>query len=253
MPFATRRGPVTTTPFSDYDTRRGTVTTAQTFWPNTLIGLAVSGFADKYGDAASMIFDGVKSGINEEVLAGGAAAGENAIPVSHPRYITIPFASTIVAADIGRTVYAVDDNTATIATTTVFGNPIGTLHAVVNSTTGVVQCEYGGKHVNRRLGAARVMAATGTQSLTKYDLNKTIFLPNTAAYTLNLPAVADTQAGDTLTFVKTTADAFAVTLDGNASETIDGATTLATIDAVNDAATLVSTGAAWIVLNRDIT
>ena len=40
-------------------------------------------------------------------------------------------------------------------------------------------------------------------------------------------AVADTQAGDRLTFVKTTSDAAAATLDGNASETIDGATTTA--------------------------
>jgi hypothetical protein len=61
-----------------------------------------------------------------------------------------------------------------------------------------------------------------------------------------------TQPGDWLEFVKTTADAAAVTLTGNAAETIDGANTLATIGAAYDTAKIVSTGAAWVVVYRDI-
>ena len=56
-----------------------------------------------------------------------------------------------------------------------------------------------------------------------------------------------------MTFLKTTSNAVAATLDGNAAETIDGATTLATIDAQFDTAILVSDGTQWIVVARDIT
>jgi hypothetical protein len=64
--------------------------------------------------------------------------------------------------------------------------------------------------------------------------------------------VATVRAGGTIRVVKTSADAFAVTLDGNASETIDGAATLATLDAQYDVATLLCTGSEWVVLSRDI-
>jgi hypothetical protein len=52
--------------------------------------------------------------------------------------------------------------------------------------------------------------------------------------------------------VKISAAAFAITLDGNAAETIDGAATLTTMDALYDCALLLCTGTEWIVLSRDI-
>lgn len=250
MANATRRGNVGTTPFGDYGTKRGAVNTAQTFYANSMIGLNTSGYADKMDDAAGKKFDGVLATVSQEVLSGGSN-GDVLLDVVQPRFITLTFGS-ITVADIDKTVYAVDDQTGTVATTTTYGNVIGRLTAVISSTVGVVECYYGGKAANKLLGSARVLAATGAQSLTKYDLNKTILVPSTGAYALTLPAVADTQAGDMLTIVKTTSNAVAVTLTGNAAETIDGSNTLATIDAQYDTAILVSTGAAWIVVARDI-
>ena len=52
--------------------------------------------------------------------------------------------------------------------------------------------------------------------------------------------------------VKTSADAAAVTLDGNGAETIDGAATYAAIDAQYDTAHLLCTGSEWIILSRDV-
>lgn len=250
MPNATTRGRVGTTPFGDYIAKRKAASTNQTYYPNSLIGLNTSGFATKMDDAASLSFLGVFASANTEVPSGGSN-GDVLLEVNEPRFATLAFTG-LVDGDVGRTVYALDDQTGTVATTTTFGNPVGKIHQVLSATAAVVELEYGGKHANKKLGAVRVMAATGAQSLTKHDLNKTIVLPNTAAYALTLPAVADTQAGDRLHFVKSTAAAFAVTLTGNAAETIDGSNTLATIDAQYDCATLVSTGAAWIVENRDI-
>lgn len=252
MANATSRGTVGGTPFNTDTTKRGAVSTAQTFFPNCMVGLNTSGYLDKFDDAGSKAFDGIKSGVYDEVLSGGSN-GDVLIDVSQPRFITVAFAATITVADIDKTVYATYDATATVATTTTYGNAIGRLHAIINSTTGVVECAYGGKRANNALGAARVMAATGNQTLTKYDLNKTIFVPNTATLTLTTPAVADTQAGDKLTIVKSHAsDTNAITIDPPSSEAIDGSTTLATMDAPYDTVVMVSTGAAWIVLARDI-
>lgn len=251
MANATKRGNVGTTPFADYVAYRPLVNTAQVFYPNALIGLLTSGYADKLDDAASKMLAGVMAGAQQEVLSGGSN-GDNSLYVNEPRFARLTFAS-IAVTDVGKTVYAVDDQTGICDPSGLtYANPIGVLAQRESATVGVVQLVYGGKAANKVLGACRWMAATGAQSLTKYDLNKTIFLPNTAAFTLTLPAAADTQPGDELHFVKTTSDAAAVTLDGNASETIDGSATLATLDAQYDCATLVSTGAAWVVKNRDI-
>lgn len=252
MANATKRGNVATVPFGDYIAMRPLVNTAQTFYPNALVGLLTSGYLDKMDDAASKQLSGVVGSIQQEVLSGGSN-GDNSLPVNEPRFVRMTF-SSIAVGDVGKTVYALDDQTGTLdPSATTYSNVLGTLHQRESATVGVVDLAYGGKRANATLGAARVMAATGAQSLTKYDLNKTIFVPNTAALTLTLPAVADTQAGDTLKIVKSHAsDTNAVTLDGNASETIDGGATLATLDAPYDTAELVSTGAAWIVRNRDI-
>ena len=61
--------------------------------------------------------------------------------------------------------------------------------------------------------------------------------------TVNLPS-AVTSNGKTYRIKKTDASANAVTIDANASETIDGATTLA-LSAQYDAATICCDGAAW--------
>lgn len=95
---------------------------------------------------------------------------------------------------------------------------------------------------------ALTLAATGAQTLNAGDFGGgelILFAPNTAAQTVNLPSVEAIPPGSKLLVRKTAADAYAVTLDPAASETIAGGATFATIDANNDFAQFVSTGAAW--------
>jgi hypothetical protein len=74
---------------------------------------------------------------------------------------------------------------------------------------------------------------------------------NTDARTLTLPAAA-TSAGAWYTIKKTSADADAVTIDGNGDELIDGATTFAEVDAEYDTVTVVCDGTGWHVVSKII-
>jgi hypothetical protein len=239
---------VRTTKFDDSKRYRPLVATAQTYYPGEMIGLNTAGYATKCDDAASLLFLGVNAQAPAETIESGASAGEYKLHDDRPADFSMYIASAAIT-DIGKIVYAKYSNEVQFTTGT-YGNVVGRVKDYISSTEVIISptyplCQY-------PVGTSRVMAATGAQSLTRWDLNKTIFLPNTAAYALTLPAVAVTQPGDWLEFVKTTADAAAVTLTGNAAETIDGANTLATIGAAYDTAKIVSTGAAWVVVYRDI-
>lgn len=99
------------------------------------------------------------------------------------------------------------------------------------------------------------LAATGAQTLGVADFTSgklTVLGPNTAAKTVNLPPVAAVPVGALLRLKKTSADAFAITLDGDGAETVGGGATFATIDAANDTAEFVNTGAAWQLLTSAI-
>lgn len=231
-----------------------TLASETTFYTGAMIGTDATGYLCKGDDAQAWTFAGVVRGREGDPVlpAGTAGAAELGLDIHKPRFIELAVAS-IAVTDIGKKVYAVDDQTGTLTNTALVNdNLVGHVVDVAASGIALVECCYDGIAGHARYGASKWLAATGAQSLNKTDLNKTIFMPNTGAFSLTLPAVADTQAGDRLTFVKTTADAAAVTLDGNASETIDNATTLATLDARYDCVELVSTGTEWVVLNRDI-
>lgn len=72
------------------------------------------------------------------------------------------------------------------------------------------------------------------------------------AYTITLPAAATVGAGGWYLFIKTDADANAITLDANASETIGPAggamaATYAGIDAIHDSVLIVCDGTSWYI------
>lgn len=247
MANPTDRVPAAVTPFTEDVIRWDLAATVQIYYPNEMIGLDSSGNATKFDDTASLMFAGlVADSVRIEVFTGDSA-GTRKVKVTRPKYLQMLIASA-AATDVGKLVYARFSNEVQFASGT-YGNLVGRVVKRLSATAVLIEPTPFGRVLP---GAQRTLAATGAQSITRYDLNKTIFIPNTAAFTITLPAVAGTQAGDFLTFVKTTADAFAATLDGDGSETIDGAATLATIDAQYDTATLVSTGSAWIVVSRDI-
>jgi len=88
-------------------------------------------------------------------------------------------------------------------------------------------------------------------TLTTKNRNGIVLLANTGIVTHTLPPAAD-MVGYPITFKKTTAAAFAVTLDGNGAETIDGAATDADIDAQYDTKTIVSDGSNWHIVESII-
>lgn len=241
--------------WSDEFITRSTETLAAetTFYAGAMVGIDETGYYCKFDDSQAAIFAGVVRGREGNTVLAAGTAGDAALnlEIHQPKRLEIAI-SGVAVTDIGKKVYASDDKTGILTNGGTYSNFIGHVVDVVASGIALVEPVYDGVAANARFGVARTMAATGAQTITKYDLNKTIIVPNTAALTLTLPAVADTQAGDRLTFVKSTSDAFAITLDGNASETIDGATTYAALDAQFDCVTIVSTGSAWVILNRDV-
>lgn len=93
---------------------------------------------------------------------------------------------------------------------------------------------------HRRL--SQTISSITTLSGTDNDL---IILSGTGTYTVTLPAVSG-QTGKQITFKKTGASG-TVTLDGNASETIDGATTYA-VNTQWQKVTIWCDGTAWYII-----
>ncbi len=89
-----------------------------------------------------------------------------------------------------------------------------------------------------------VRAVAAATTLTNNDY--VVFASPTANITVTLPSVTLVQPGRPYTVVKNDA-AFTVTLDGDGSETINGATTLVLAASAYHGAEIVSTGTAWIV------
>lgn len=96
--------------------------------------------------------------------------------------------------------------------------------------------------------ASGVSSPTATYTATAQDLT---VLGNTtsAAFTITLPAAA-TRNGEPLTITKTNATANDLTIDGNASETINGSATIA-LSAQYESVTLVPNGSNWFVASSN--
>lgn len=86
-------------------------------------------------------------------------------------------------------------------------------------------------------------AATGDEVVIPCDATS-------AGFTVGLPAAAS-YTGKRYTIVKTDSTFNVVTVDGNASETINGATTT-TLNTQYEAVTIVSDGTNWLIANRRI-
>jgi hypothetical protein len=158
--------------------------------------------------------------------------------------------SGVATGDIGKDVYASDDGTLTLSPT---GNSrVGRIVAVEATNSARVRCQpvsmLSGLLDNRQV----VQLADVSATLTLDHMNRVLLMGNTAARTLTLPPVATVRAGGWFRIVKTSAAAFAIVLDADGLEQIDGAATLATIDAQYDCAHVICAGTEWIVLDRDI-
>ena len=158
--------------------------------------------------------------------------------------IVVPLTG-VVRADVGkrRAVYASDDGT--FAFTPAGNTFLGYVVGVWATNYAVVQM-IAHHFIAPAPGACGLRDLTDADAtLTTADLDKVIRQVNTAARVITLPPAADC-AGHFLTVVKNGVAAFSVTLDANAAETIDGATTLVlTATAARDRATIYCDGTTW--------
>ena len=112
-------------------------------------------------------------------------------------------------------------------------------------------------NVNENFRKARfqnIATKTGTFTVFSDDTAGSpidIYLVTTgsSAVTANLPAAGGDYAGRVVTVMKADAGSGAVTLDGNASETINGATTVAITATQFHYRTIMCDGSNWIVIS----
>jgi len=92
----------------------------------------------------------------------------------------------------------------------------------------------------------RRRAVTGTVTLAEED--ELVHVTNDSSFTITLPAAAN-MTGRVLTFVKQGGTS-TITLDGNASENINGATTYALTGNAYSSVTLYCTGTEWLTTSE---
>ncbi len=184
----------------------------------------------------------------DNTITGHTAGG---ITVRLHQAVDIVHALTSVAvADIGKDVYASADDTLTL--TPADNSRVGRIVAVDAANVARVRCQpvtmLDGVLDNRPV----IVMADASATLTLDHMNRVLLVPNAEGITLTLPPIASVRAGGWIRVIKTTADIVAVTLDGNAAETIDGSATFAGLDAQYDTVHLVATASEWIIADRDI-
>lgn len=184
----------------------------------------------------------------DNTAAGHVAGGVN-VRLHQAIDIVAPLVGVTVD-DIGKDVYASDDETLTVLPA---GNSrMGRVVAVEATNVARVRCcpvhALGGALENWPM----VELADADMTLTLDHINRTLLIANAAVRTLTLPPAALVRAGGWLRLVKASPNAFAVTLDAYGSELIDGATSYAGVDAQYDCVLLLCTGSEWVVLSRDL-
>lgn len=184
----------------------------------------------------------------DNTFAGNVAGGT--LVKLHQRIDIIHALTGVAQGDVGKDVYASADDTLTLTPTN--SSRIGRVVGVEGTNTARVRCQPV-TMLNGVLEGLPVRTLPDADTSLGLDhMNRVLTIANTAVRTITLPPVATVRAGGWIRVVKTNAAAFAVVLDGNGAETIDGAATLGTVDAIYDVAFLVCTGSEWIVLSRDI-
>jgi len=148
-----------------------------------------------------------------------------------------------------------DNNANAVLTTSGTGDLTLSTNSGTNSGTVVIADAANGDitATPNGTGQTRLLAPSWTVT-NKADVAATlteaeggvILVANTAARTYVLPAAA-TSSGLWYTFKKTSADAQIITIDANGAELIDGAATVATMDAQYDCITIVCDGTGWHV------
>lgn len=232
-------------------------TTSTTYQTGELIGRNSSGYATHFDDSASLSFLGIFQGIHYKLDTADTGL-QNLARIKRAYRMTIPLATgTVGRADatngaIGKLVYVQYSGACLIDPSSLtYGNVLGRIVDIGDLSTPTALTSTRSVVIEtvteKRSGGVRWLSATGNQSLSVTDIGKTIFIPNSANLTVSLPGVANCPVNGEITFLKTTAAANPITLDPLASETIDGSTTVATMDARYDTITIINSGSEWFI------
>ena len=230
--------------------------TAKTYYPGEMIGKYTDGKAYSFDDTQGLLFTGINATTPQFIVSSTVPAQALFLRTRQPRLYTMPLGSGSASrlTDIGKPVYSLFSGTVTMdPTATTYSNLAGFIADVVvtdpTTLTGTsVVISPPPAWLGRSGNAGWLVApATGGKTYDASVINKTVAVPNTAAETFVLPAVAATTPGDRIRFIKTTSDSFAFTLDGNASETITGSTTYVSATSQYTVVEVISTGDAWVV------
>ncbi len=215
-------------------------------YKGALVGLnAATGYVRPL--VAGDTFAGVAYEQADNTVSGHTAGG---IRVRLHQNIDIVHALAGVAAgDVGRAVYATADDTLTLSP--LGATYVGRVVVVEGTNLARVRCAPTTSQGGDRWPAGIVWLPDADATLTLAHLNGTVTISNTTPRTLTLPPAADARAGAWLRVIKLSSNGSAVTLDGHSSETIEGATSFAGLDARYDAVLLLCTGTEWIILSRD--
>jgi hypothetical protein len=214
------------------------------FYPNAMIGTDPTGYLAKFDDTQLMTFAGIVTQDQGAPLLPISTAGDGTakLRIQQPKFLEVALTSVAVT-DIGRVVYASDDQTGSFTPGT-YGNVIGTVEDVASSNIALVRCRYGkpnGDDLQVASGDGAIELRPGTVVITK---------GTAAALTLAAPT-AGVHDGLTITIVSSTAAAHTVTATtigfnaGNA-----GADVGTFAAAIGNGLTVVAYQGEWLVTNN---
>ena len=232
-----------------------TTTVETTLYTGAMIGLNTGGYLAKFDDTVSLRFAGVVRGRegNPVLPIGTEGDGTIDLDVAKPRFIELAIAS-IAITDIGRRVYAVDDQTGTLdASTRTYANYVGVVAALVYAMDGgsavsgiaLVECDYGWRNGEQ----LQIMGASGAVVIKPSTV--LITKAGVAALTIGDPTTG-VHDGMVMTFISTTASAH--TLDNSAGSGFNAGGAGSDIGtfggAKGDGISIIAYAGDWYVLDK---
>lgn len=223
-----------------------------------MLGRRSDGYIVDFDDAAALEFVGLLQGVHQQVSTLDTLLYQQLtdLPYRFSMPLSTGTASVVWSGSgggaIGKIAYAVFSGTVTLDPSALtYANVVGRVVDILpgnpltltGSTSVVIE------KIPARTNGARFLAATGNQTLYMTDLGKTVFVPNTANLSLTLPNLSLAGPSDWIKFIKTTSGAnTTITLDGNASEDINGSATNANMTTQFDTIRLIAFNTTrWII------
>ncbi|MCS7015610.1 MAG: hypothetical protein RMJ19_02030 [Gemmatales bacterium] len=215
---------------------------AMSYRVGDLLGMTENGYAALFDQRQPLRFLGVSE---EQVqVPPGAAPGQYRVCVDRPMLLSVRM-NNASPHHVGYKAYAHSRDQVQLQPGA-FGNFAGVIVAVLNPAEVLLAPP---QRSRADASGVRILPGDQDQVLGRFALYQTIFVPNTAPITVTLPPLSATQPGDILRFVKTTPNAYAVTLQAAPGDSIEGLGNFV-LSAFASHVVLVSSGDLWLVLTH---